>query len=294
MTLPRFELHDPDTFDELFALAARYGDDARYLAGGTALVLLMHAQLLEPGALLALHRLPGLRAIARDNDRLRLGALATHAELAQSALVREHVPALADAFGHVATPRIRNVGTVGGNLAHADPHQDPPVALMALGASVVARGPSGERRIPLDGFFTGFYETALRPGEVITHVDVPVPGASERSAFIKFLSRSADDYATVNVAVALREVGGRVAEARIAVGCVGPTPFRVPEAEALLVGHAPDERRLRLAGEAAVAAAHPMLDSRGSPAYKRRVIPVVVARAAREAWAGGAARAHTG
>jgi carbon-monoxide dehydrogenase medium subunit len=293
VSLPRFELHEPETFDELFALAARYGEEARYLAGGTALVLLMHAQLLEPGALLALHRLPGLRAIARDDGRLRLGALATHAELAQSALLREHVPALAEAFAHVATPRIRNVGTVGGNLAHADPHQDPPVALMALGAAVVVRGPGGERRIPLDTFFTGFYETALQPGELITAVDVPVPGAGERATFIKFLSRSADDYATVNVAVALREVDGQVAEARIAVGCMGPTPFRVPEAEAVLVGHAPDERRFRQAGEAAVAAAQPMLDSRGSPAYKRRIMPVVVARAARQAWGAGAARSHT-
>ncbi|MGH7400540.1 MAG: FAD binding domain-containing protein [Candidatus Rokuibacteriota bacterium] len=284
MSLPRFEFHEPDTFDELFTLAARYGDEARYLAGGTALVLLMHAQLLEPGALLALHRLPGLRPIARDDGRLRLGSLATHAELAQSALLREHAPALAKAFGHVATPRIRNVGTVGGNLAHADPHQDPPVALMALGASVVARGPGGERCIPVDRFFTGFYETALQPGELITAVEVPVAGANVGTAFIKFLSRSADDYATVNVGVALREAGGKVAEARIAVGCMGPTPLRLPEAEALLVGHAPDDRRFGLAGEAAAAATSPMLDSRGSPAYKRRIMPVVVARAARQAW----------
>lgn len=287
MSLPRFELHAPDTFDELFALAAGYGEDARYLAGGTALVLLMRAQLLHPPALLALHRLPGLRGIARENGRLRLGALTTHAELARSPVLREHVPVLAEAFAHVATPRIRNVGTVGGNLAHADPHQDPPVALMALGASVVARGPEGERRIPLDELFTGYYETALGPGEVLSAVEVPLPGRDVRTAFIKFLSRSADDYATVNVAVALRAAGGRVAEARIAVGCMGPTPLRAREAEALLVGHVPDDGRLRLAGEAAAAATDPVLDSRGSPAYKRRITPVIVARAVRQAWGTG-------
>lgn len=285
MSLPRFELHEPETFDELFALAARYGDGARYLAGGTALVLLMRAQLLAPAALLALHRLPGLHGITRQNGRLTLGALATHAQLTRSPLLREHVPALADAFGHVATPRIRNAGTVGGNLAHADPHLDPPVALLALGAAAVVRGPEGERRIPLDEFFVGYYETALGPGELVTAVEVPVPGAGVRAAFVKFLSRSADDYATVNVGVALREAAGRVAEARIAVGCLGPTPLRAREAEGLLVGHPLDEERLRRAGEAAAAITMPALDSRGSPDYKRRVTPVIVGRAIRQAWA---------
>jgi carbon-monoxide dehydrogenase medium subunit len=285
MTLPRFELHEPDTFEELFALAARYGEEARYLAGGTALVLLMRAQLLHPAALLALHRLPGLRGVTRDNGRVRLGALATHAELARAPVLREHVPALAEAFRHVATPRIRNVGTVGGNLAHADPHQDPPVALLALGAVAVARGPAGERRVPLDALFVDYYETALRPGEVLTAVEVPVPGPDAGTAFVKFLSRSADDYATVNAAVVLRAAAGRVTEARIAVGCVASTPRRAPEAEALLVGHAPDAGRLRAVGEAVAAVADPVLDSRGSPAYKQRVTPVIVQRAIRQAWA---------
>lgn len=293
MSLPRFEFHEPDTFDALFELAGRYGEDARYLAGGTALMLLLRAQLLHPAALLALHRLPGLHGVARADGRVRLGALTTHAELARSPVLREHLPALAEAFGHVATPRIRNVGTVGGNLAHADPHQDPPVALLALGAAVVARGPGGERRVPLDELFVDYYETTLRPGEVVTAVEVPVPGPETRTAFVKFLSRSADDYATVNVAVALRAAGQRVTEARIALGCVAGTPIRAREAETLLAGQAPDEARLRLVGEAAAAATEPGLDSRGSPAYKRRITPVVVARAIRQAWGAttGAGRA---
>lgn len=285
MTLPRFELHEPDTFEELFGLAARYGEEARYLAGGTALVLLMRAQLLHPAALLALHRLPGLRGVAREDGRVRLGALATHAELAGSPVLREHLPALAEAFRHVATPRIRNVGTVGGNLAHADPHQDPPVALLALGAVAVARGPDGERRVPLEALFLDYYETALRAGEVLTAVEVPVPGPDAGTAFVKFLSRSADDYATVNAAVVLRAAGGRVTEARIAVGCVASTPRRAPEAEALLAGHAPDDGRLREVGEAVAAVTDPVLDARGSPAYKRRLTPVIVQRAIRQAWA---------
>jgi len=292
--LPRFELHEPETFDELFALAWRYGEEARYLAGGTALVLLMRAQLLQPAALLALHRLPGIGGITRDSGRLRLGALATHDDLARSPLLRRHAPALAEAFRHVATPRIRHVGTVGGNLAHADPHQDPPVALVALGAAVVARGPKGERRIPVEELFTGYYETVLAPGEVLTAVEVPVPAPDVRTAFVKFLSRSADDYATVNVAVALRESGGRVAEARLAVGCMGPTPIRARDAEALLVGQVPDDARLRAVGEAVVAMTDPALDSRGSPDYKRRITPAIVARAIRQAWDGASRERRDG
>lgn len=294
MTLPRFDWHEPDTFEELFALAARYGEDARYVAGGTALVLLMRARLVQPAALLALHRLPGLRDIARADGRLRLGSLATHDALARSSLLREQAPALAQAFAHVATPRIRNVGTVGGNLAHADPHQDPPVALLALDAVAVARGPDGERRIPLDAFFVDAYETALGPGEVLTAVEVPVPGPGAHGAFVKFLARSADDYATVNVAATVRVAGGRVAEARVALGCVASTPLRARAAEALLAGRVPDDALLRQAGEAAAEATAPALDSRGSPAYKRRVTPVVVRRALRRAWDAAAAAGAVG
>lgn len=284
MSLPPFEFHAPDSFAELFELRSRYGEDARYLSGGTALVLLMRAQLVQPAALLALGRLPGLREVERVDNLIRIGALNTHAELARSPVLREHLPTLARTFGHVATPRIRNMGTLGGNLAHADPHQDPPVTLMALGARVVARGPDGERRIPLDELFVGYYETSLWPQEVLTAVEIPLAGPERRSAFVKFLARSADDYATANVAVSLHRIDGKVAEARIVIGSMGATPLRARKAEALLVGRAPEQDLLRRVGEAAAAVTDPELDSRGSPEYKRRITPVIVARAIREAW----------
>jgi aerobic carbon-monoxide dehydrogenase medium subunit len=285
MSLPRFEFHDAASYDEAFDLWSRYDDEARYISGGTALVLLMRAQLLQPAALISIGRLPGMRGVARENDVVRIGAATTHAELAGSPLLREELPTLADTFSHVATPRVRNVATVGGNLAHANPHQDPPVTLMALDASVIARGPMGERRIALDDFFLGYFESSLEPGEVLTAIEVPVPRQGLRSAFIKYLPRSAEDYATINVAVTLRRDGDRVADPRIVIGSMGPTPVRAVEAERLLAGHEPDEKRLSLAGAAAAEATDPVLDSRGTPEYKRRIAPVVVARAIRAAWA---------
>lgn len=286
MSLPRFEFHDAASYDEAFDFWSRYGEEARYIAGGTALVLLMRAQLLQPAALIGIGGLPGMRGIVRENGVIRIGAATTHAELARSPLLREELPTLADTFSHVATPRVRNVATVGGNLAHANPQQDPPVTLMALDASVIARGPMGERRIALDDFFLGYFESSLEPGEVLTAIEVPIPRHRLGSAFIKYLPRSAEDYATINVAVTLRRNGDRVEDPRIVIGSMGPTPVRAVEAERLLAGHEPDEKQLNLVGAAAAAATDPVLDSRGTPDYKRRIAPVIVARAVRAAWTG--------
>jgi carbon-monoxide dehydrogenase medium subunit len=286
MSLPRFDFHEPDSLDALFALRARYGEDARYVSGGTALVLLMRAQLLQPSALLSLRRIPGLTGVTRAPGALRIGAAMTHRDLAASPLLREELPTLSETFAHVATPRVRNIATIGGNLAHANPAQDPPVMLLALGAAVVARGPAGERRIPLDEFFVDYLETALDPTEILTAVEVPVSRPGLGSAYIKYLPRSADNYATVSVAVTLRGLEGRVAEPRIVVGSMGPTPIRAKEAERLLAGEVPEEALLAAVGEAAAAATDPDHDSRGTPEYKRRIAPAIVARAIRQAWRG--------
>lgn len=284
MAIPRFDYHAPDSFEALFALKGKLGEDARYVSGATALVLLMRAELVHPSALLAVAGLPGMRGVARTDGTIRIGAAMTHAELAASPDLRAAVPVLAETFAHVATQRVRNVGTVGGNLAHANPHQDPPTTLLALGASVVARGPAGERTIPLDDFFLDYFETALEPDEVLTGIEVPVPDPATGAAFVKFLPRSADDYATVNVAAILSCDGDRIAQARIVMGSMGPTPLRAPEAEAMLVGAAPDDALFRRAGAALAALADPEHDSRGTPEYKRQVAPVIVARALAAAW----------
>ncbi len=292
MSLPDFSYRHAADFDDAFALRARDGADARYFSGGTALMLLMRAGLLHPVSLIGVRGLPGMRGIAHASGVIRIGAATPHAELAASPLLKELLPTVAETFDHVATRRIRNVGTVGGNLAHANPHQDPPVTLTAFGATVIARGPGGERRIALDDLFVDYFQTSLAAEEILTAIEIPVPPAGSGSAFIKFLPRSADDYATVNVAVCLQRDGDRATAARIVVGSMGATVLRSAEAEALLTGGAIDAARLERVSIAAVADADPELDSRGTPAYKRRVAPVIVRRAILAAWhnSGGSAR----
>jgi carbon-monoxide dehydrogenase medium subunit len=209
----------------------------------------------------------------------------THTEAARSPLVQAQYPALAETFRHVATPRIRNAGTVGGNLAHGDPHLDPPVTLLALDARVTARSVGGEREIALGDFFRDYYETALAPDELLTQVSVPAVPARSGLAFIKYLPRSQDDYATVDVAVWLRlaEGSNSIEESRIALGSVGPTPLRARDAERLLVGQTLSDELLGEAGELAAQACDPEDDVRGSAAYKRELVKVVVRRAAYQA-----------
>jgi aerobic carbon-monoxide dehydrogenase medium subunit len=284
MSLPDFSYRHPASFEDAFAMRARDGADARYFSGGTALMLLMRAGLLHPVSLIGVRDLPGMRDIEHVNGVVRIGASTTHAEVAASPLVRDLLPTVAETFDHVATRRVRNVGTIGGNLAHANPHQDPPVTLTAFDATVVARGPGGERRISLGDLFVDYFQTSLAPEEILTAIEIPVPPRDSGSSFIKFLPRSADDYATVNVAVRLQRDGDRVTAARVAVGSLGATVLRSGDAEALLTGGLLDDARLERASEAAVAAADPELDSRGTPEYKRRVAPVIVGRAIRAAW----------
>jgi len=186
----------------------------------------------------------------------------------------------------VATVRIRHMATVGGALAHADPNQDPPVTLLALGARVEIRRAGGQRELPLEAFFRDYYETALEPGELITGVSVPLLPAATGASFVKFLPRSADDYATVAVAavVTLEPDGERCREARIALGSVAVTPLRARAAEAALAGERLDERVLRATGEAARREVDPLTDHRGSAAYKREMTAVMVGRALTQAW----------
>jgi carbon-monoxide dehydrogenase medium subunit len=280
------EYFEPRSLDEACELAERYAEDGKVLAGGTALVLLMRQKLLAPTALVNIQRVAELGGIRRENGSIWLGALATHAEAARSALIREHYPALAQTFAHVATPRIRNAGTVGGNLAHGDPHLDPPVSLLALNARVGIRSTAGSQDIPLADLLLDYYETSLQPSEILTGVRIPARAPRSGLAFLKFLPRSQDDYATVDVAVWLRLAeNDTVAEARIALGSVGPTVLRPGEAEAVLIGSHLEEDALAEAGRLAAAASDPEDDVRGSAAYKRELIKVLVGRVAKQALA---------
>jgi len=281
-----FEYRAPRGLDEALAVLREHGEDARVVAGGTALVTMMRQHLVRPGCLVSLRDVQGLNRIEATNGALRLGALVTHREAEVSPLVRERLPVLAETFRRVATVRIRHMATIGGALAHADPNQDPPVTLLALGASVEIRGARGHRELPLGEFFRDYYETALEPGELVTAVTVPLLPAASGATFLKFLPRTADDYATVAVAaiVTLEPDGERCREARIALGSVGVTPLRGMAAEALLSGQRLSESLLQAAGEAVKGAVDPLSDHRGSAAYKREMTGVMVGRALTQAW----------
>ncbi|HEY7366618.1 MAG TPA: xanthine dehydrogenase family protein subunit M [Methylomirabilota bacterium] len=280
-----FDYRAPRRLDEALALLQEHGPDARVVAGGTALVTMMRQRLVRPACLVSLRDVEGLDRIEATNGAIRLGALVTHRAVEVSPLIRERLPVLAETFRRVGTVRIRHMATVGGALAHADPNQDPPVTLLALDATVEIRRASGRRELPLREFFRDYYETVLEPGELVTAVTVPLLPAASGASFVKFLPRTADDYATVAVAaiVTLEPDGQRCHQARIALGSVGMTPLRARAAEAALVGQRLDEGVLRAAGAAAKTEVDPLSDHRGSAAYKREMVSVMVGRALTQA-----------
>jgi len=281
-----FDYRVPRTLDEALAILREYGEEARVIAGGTALVTMMRQRLVRPSCLVSLRQVQGLDRIEATNGALRLGALVTHREAETSPLIRERLPVLSETFRRVATIRIRHMATIGGALAHADPNQDPPVTLMALGARVEIRGTGGQRELPLREFLRDYYETALEPAELVTGVTVPLLPAASGAVFIKFLPRTADDYATVAVAatITLEPDGERCREARIALGSVGVTPLRGRAAEGLLSGERLSENLLHAVGEAVKGEVDPLSDHRGSATYKREMAAVMVGQALTQAW----------
>jgi aerobic carbon-monoxide dehydrogenase medium subunit len=277
-----FEYDEPTTIDEALQILAQHGDDARVIAGGTALINLMKQRLVQPAHVVGLRQIPGLNVINRNGD-LHIGALATHRAVETSRVVESHAPVLQEMLHTVASIRIRNIATIGGSLAHADPNQDIPPVLMILDARVQTRSPGGQRDLPIDGFFSGYYETILEPGEVVTGVTIPAQPAGSGAAFLKFLPQTQDDYATVSAAARLTLAGGRITDARVAAGSSAPTPLRLVGVEAALTGQAPDAATLRDAAALASQAVNPTSDFRGSAAYKRDMAAVFVRRALEQA-----------
>jgi carbon-monoxide dehydrogenase medium subunit len=282
-----FEYREPDSLEEVLALLHDHGEDAKIIAGGTALVIMLNQRLIMPSYLVSLRKLPGLDSVESVDGVLQLGALVTHRAVETSPMVRDQIPVLAETYRHVATLRIRNMATLGGTLAHADPSQDSPVTLMALDARVRLTSSGGSREVPLNEFFTDYYETVLQPDELLTEVLVPVPRPHTGSVYLKFLPRTEDDYATVGVAVSLEmEPSSQLCqECRIVMGGVAPTPLRVPEAEALLSGQKLVPELLHQAAAVAQEQTDPISDSRGSSDYKREMAGVCVRRALEQAGA---------
>ncbi|HEV8343568.1 MAG TPA: xanthine dehydrogenase family protein subunit M [Candidatus Binatia bacterium] len=276
-----FEYRTPKSLKEVYTDLKQFGTDAKLIAGGTALVIMMKQRLVRPTSLISLRSVRGLSDIAQKDGGLRIGGLATHREVETSPVVRRRIPLLAETYRHVATIRVRNMATVGGGLAHADPNQDPPPTLIALGATLKTGSNGGSRVIPLEEFFKDYYETVLKPDEVITEIFVPGLPPNSGAAYLKFLPRTADDYATVSAAavVTLDKTRKVFTDVRIALGSVGTTPVRAREAEQVLRGQPVKPDALREAAEKAKQAVDPISDFRGSAAYKKEMAGVFVRRA---------------
>ena len=274
-----FDYHAPGTLDEAVALLERLGDEAKVLSGGQSLLPLLKLRLGDAGHLVDIGRIPGLTGISEADGYLCIGGATREADLERSDLVREKYPILLDTAAVIADPLVRNRATVGGNLAHGDPANDHPATMLALGAEVVARGPGGERTIPVTQFFTGLFVTALAPAEILTEIRIPVPPPRSGGAYVK-LERKVGDFATA-AAAAQVTLGGAGEIARVGIGLTnaGPTPIKATAAEEYLQGRQPDAEAVAEAARLASEAASPSADRRGSAEYKRDMARVLTGRA---------------
>jgi aerobic carbon-monoxide dehydrogenase medium subunit len=274
-----FELAEPATLKEAIALLDPDDPTVRPIAGGTALMLIMKAGVFRPEKLVSLRNIKDLTSIdATPDGGLRIGAMTPLAVVERSAAVRAHAPVITRTMRTLSNIRVRNVATIGGSLAHADPHMDMPPVLIALGAQVVAASPAGERSIPVEKLFAGYYETVLARNELITSVVIPAQG-SRRAAYLKCTTRAVHDWPALGVAVAVESDGASVRDARVVVSAATETPTRLAGAEQALRGGAAGDALWRQAGEAAAAEAETISDGQGSAAYKRQLVRVYVARA---------------
>jgi len=282
-----FQFHTPERLEDALSLLDQYGDDARIFAGGTALLLFMKQRFSQPDHLVSLQKIPAFDGIEVTNGEIRIGAMCTHRTVETSPILQETVSLLGETYRHVATPRIRNMATVGGGLVHGDPNLDPPPSLIVLGAKAVLASSSGERTVPVEEFFLDYYETAIQPGEIVTQVIVPSVPPNTGTVYIKFLPRTADDYATVSVAalLTLSEDGSTCNDVKIGLGSLGTIPIRGRQAEDVLRSKSISPELIRQAAEAAEDEVDPMDDFRGSARYKREMAKVFTRRALEQALA---------
>jgi carbon-monoxide dehydrogenase medium subunit len=279
----KFDYLEPTSLSEALTLLERHGDDARAIAGGTSLVIMMRQRLLMPKVVISLARLPNFDAITFDErEGLRIGAGARHRDIELSPAVQKYYPLLHETFRKVAQPRIRNMGTVGGNLAGGDPLTDPGASLIALDAEVTLTSHRGQRTIRLEDFFVDYYQTSLEPGELLTEIHVPPP-QRPGWAHIKFTPRSIEDFATVGVAITLQAKNGTCEDVRLGLNSVASIIVRAKRAEEILRGKSVDDAALQKMGEVAATECDPTDDNRGSAEYKREMVKVLVRRAAQEA-----------
>ena len=278
-----FEYSSPKTLSEAISLLQRLGPDAKILAGGQSLIPLMKLRMASPKHLIDLNRISDLSYIRESDGHLTIGALTREADLDSSELIRAKYPIIADTAAVIGDPLVRNMATVGGNLAHADPANDHPATMLALGAEVVATGPKGARRIPVTELFTGLFTTSLRPDEILTEIRVPIPPARSGGAYLK-VERKVGDFATAAVAAQITLGSGNTCQS-VGIGLtnVGMTPIKAVRAEKALQGKPADEKNIQEAARIASEEAEPTADLRGSVEYKRSLVRVLTARALRQA-----------
>ncbi len=278
-----FDYHAPKSLSEAVGLLAQHRGKAKVLAGGQSLLPILKLRLGSADHLVDIGRIPGLEYIKEEGGTLKIGGRTRESALEASEVVRKKYPILADTAAVIADPIVRNLATVGGNLAHGDPANDHPATMLAVGAQVVATGPKGERVIPIEKFFTGLFETALAPDEILTEIRIPAPPPKSGGAYVK-LERKVGDFATAAAAAQVTlGAGGEISRAGIGLTNAGPLPVKAEAAEKFLQGKKPDGAAIAEAARLAAQAASPEADRRGSVEYKREMARVLTARALKRA-----------
>ena len=274
-----FEYVRPSTLHEAVDILTKKVEKAKILAGGQSLLPLMKLRIASPQLVVDINRLPGLDFLKEEGGALRIGALVRHRDVERSRIVQTTYPLLSDAAKVIGDPQVRNLGTVAGSLAHADPASDWGAALLAFDSRVEMTGTKGTRSVRIDDFFTDTFATALGPDEILTEIRVPRPGPRAGGAYAK-LKRKTGDFATVATAAQVGlDAKGSVAQVRIALAAVGPTPIRSRQAERFLLGKEPSASVIEATSKTAVEDAHPAADLRGSEAYKRAMVELFTRRA---------------
>lgn len=274
-----FEFMEPTSVAEAGRLLAELGDDARAWAGGTALILAMRQRMLAPTHVVSLAGIAALRGIVFDAQQgLRIGALTRHSEVAESALVRQRYPMLANMASRMANPQVRNQGTLGGNICYADPATDPPTCLMALGASLLLEGPQGQRVLPIEDFLVDYYTTALESGELVVEIRVPPPLRGSDGRYERFLRTAAEHRPLVNVALHVQREQGFCHDARLVVGASVAVPARQNAAEKMLTGQTITPELAAAVADLVAQDIKPLSDPRGDGDYRRAMVRVVTRR----------------
>jgi carbon-monoxide dehydrogenase medium subunit len=279
--MAKFKYCEPAELAEALSLLKNYGDEARVIAGGQSLLILVRQGLIRPQVLISLHRIAMLGEINFAERDVALGAMATQRRISLDERIRSRLSALAEAASRVGSIHVQNLGTVGGNISHAEPNGDSAPALIALGGAVLASSHRGERTIPLDDFFRGPFENSLEPDEMVARVHVPLPVDGASSVYVKHVQRAVDR-ATVGIGVQLRiDAAGTCADARIGVGGAAPSPFRATRAEAMLKGEKISDPLMDAIAAEVSSMCDPLADSHGTAEYKRKMAGVFVKRALR-------------